>query len=106
MLDRSGLTAAIELVENRVRSGDRLTIETLAAAIAALDELQDQRGMSTCVAFEARATQHWLSQYVACLIGGSTDTMQLAHEANLRRLTLDACEHLRIAIARSWVGAA
>lgn len=97
---------AIELVEERVRSGERITLETLRGAFQALQDLQDDRAGRHTVAPSACAVQRWLGQYISAQMDQANGVVERGREASLRRMTLRACEDLRIAIARSRVGAA
>lgn len=106
MVGRSELSDAISLVEARVRDAEHIDVDELSSAFRALDDLQSEPGLYTVVAREARLTQYWLNQYVATLIDGAAGAPQPEREAKLRAFTLQSCEDLRIAIARSWVGAA
>lgn len=105
-MGRNELADAIGHVEQCVRCGDPIGLDDLSHALAALDELQDAPGCDRSVARWARYTQHWLSQYIAVLIDAKPEARQAEREATLRGLALQSCEDLRIAIARSWVGAA
>lgn len=98
----SDLAVAIEGVEERVRRGEPLAHATLADAFDVLGRLQDDPRSDRLVVEAARHAQHWLSQYVAASIDGATGLPQPDREATLRRMTLEACVDLRIAITRAW----